>query len=92
METTERKLMKWINVRDGFPQDGQYVIVYAKNCSLKARMYNSADITYADFCQNQNEFFDIDSDVIKDVTHWMPLPNPPKDVTNWMPLPNLTKE
>ncbi len=61
--------MDWISVKDRLPERLQRVIVYA------------AGIILSDCCYLRDGFYDnntglkIDPDLI---THWMPLPEPPK--------------
>lgn len=69
--------MKWISVKEGLPQEGITVFVYSKE-------YSNDDPVLAYF--EDGEWIDIDFEespdfaIIKDpVTHWMPLPEPPKD-------------
>ncbi len=79
--------MKWISVKDQLPEDiddmcscpQDYFLVSMQNSSmigLATRYENKWDILNnegVDGCTGTNYF---DS---KDITHWMPLPKPPKD-------------
>jgi hypothetical protein len=71
--------MEWIKCSDKLPLDGQRVIVYALGAfDIGGRHINNVNIGYCHFfCHNRNTFEDCDSDDIKNVTHWMPLPQPP---------------
>jgi hypothetical protein len=55
---------KWISVKDELPEDGEYVLGY---------YYNGCDIF-----QFNGGFFLINLNRNRDITHWQPLPNPPK--------------
>lgn len=68
----------WISVKDRFPENGKMVIV---NCEY--------GVTFAEFMsfQHGNTLYYTnigignceDSNSVKNVTHWMPLPEPPKE-------------
>lgn len=57
---------EWIPVTERFPAQGQEVIVYAGN------ILSPVVMAY--------KFWDKDFDTWLHVTHWMPLPEPPKEV------------
>jgi hypothetical protein len=58
--------VKWIPVTERLPAQGQEVIVYAGN------ILSPVVMAY--------KFWDKDFDTWLHVTHWMPLPEPPKEV------------
>lgn len=61
--------VKWISVKDRLPDDCVEVLVYDTDCGIVIGWYNKKDdIFVAEF---MNE--------LDAVTHWMPLPEPPKD-------------
>lgn len=62
--------MEWISVKDGLPEDGKdYLVTDGDACMVAA--YNNGIKKW--------NFFVIDHYLdSKDVTHWMPLPEPPK--------------
>lgn len=61
--------MEWISVKDRLPEQGQEVLTYYN--LIAQGMY------YVD--QYPNEMTE-NGDIVKELTHWMPLPEPPKDI------------
>lgn len=69
-------MSEWISVKDGLPEVPQgyeqvQVIIWSEN-GLDVAWYQS----------NNNEFYDMAGwlgSEINGVTHWMPLPEPPKE-------------
>jgi len=59
--------MEWISVKDQLPKSPKFVIAYKKN-GLVLGLYFGADkeFRYGEISQTNQ------------VTHWMPLPSPPK--------------
>ena len=59
---------KWISVDEALPQDCTEVLIYDKECGIIMGWYNKKDKVWsADFvCE------------LETVTHWQPLPEPPK--------------
>ena len=73
-------VQKWIPVTERLPdEDGQYLAL--TKSYIKGQDYFEWLIYY----DPEIGFYDIDSELgdieMEDVTHWMPLPEPPKDVT-----------
>ena len=68
----EQKIeMEWISVEDRLPEDYQHILTYDGNCVEPGVFYEKSG------------FFELDkyeSDPLWAVTHWMPLPKPPKEV------------
>lgn len=70
--------MKWIKTSDRFPENDCYVIGYDKTENMVAEMkfhkyfgsYPNSDNYFK--CLYVDDFF-------KNVSHWMPLPEPPED-------------
>lgn len=63
---------KWISVKDRFPdKSGQYVVYgrYTKDCPMNV---------FEAFYDKKRKRFTSDYIISKDVTHWQPLPEPPK--------------
>jgi hypothetical protein len=58
--------MEWISVKDRLPENLDEVVIYVSDYGIDIAFYS-----------NQS-FFDYNSDGILSVTHWMPLPKPPK--------------
>ena len=62
---------QWINIKDELPKNDDYVLA-ADSCAIEIAYYNRYDdIWYAD------EF--VNSEWIDKITHWQPLPKPPKE-------------
>jgi hypothetical protein len=64
---------RWIRVEDGLPKDQQDVLIWAwgtdlKLCTYWVQGYSSVFSDGDGFCESPGEH----------VTHWMPLPEPPK--------------
>jgi hypothetical protein len=72
-------MSEWISVKDRLPVDGEYVLVYAKNGT---RRYKIDSAIYCEEKKYHWRFFDIPNYFGKYITHWMPLPEPPKDLDN----------
>ena len=71
----DKEMSKWINIKDGVPKHCQEVIVCWNNFASCKREIHAA--TYSgDF-----GYFYIHKAglAVKDITHWMPLPEPPKE-------------
>jgi hypothetical protein len=67
--------MKWINIKDELPEDVCDVLCYLEGRDeiMLLAYYPMLDSIREDF-----EFLDSDG-YMYDVTHWMPLPTPPKE-------------
>ena len=71
-------MMRWISVKDRLPEDyGRCIVLDGK------------EVEPANFIKEDSEEKKVfltpdtwDIDYIKGVTHWMPLPEPPKDAQN----------
>lgn len=64
---------KWISVKDRLPEDDQYCLVV---CSELTRNYKAV---IARYYLDEDGFYREDGDgSVKEPTHWMPLPDPPK--------------
>jgi len=62
--------MEWIKIKDRYPKDGQRVIFYFEVTGISIGKYFYRE-GYHCFCSPDGWLCD-------DVTHWMPLPDPPK--------------
>ena len=80
---------KWIPSGERLPEDRQRVLLFKQakygSCVMTAA-YSTCLESYCniDFCGvKRGGFFDYDSEAgyyeLRDVTHWMPLPEPPKE-------------
>ncbi len=59
--------IKWISVKDSYPEDDTYVLVYGSK-------YPDMAIVYYDGC-----CYNLGNDeVVVDITHWMSLPEAPE--------------
>ena len=67
-------MSEWIPVTDRLPEDGSDILAYAEN-GEDARIVpaNYDRGTWFDCCFNR---------VTENITHWMPLPEPPKEETH----------
>jgi hypothetical protein len=63
-------MMEWISVKDRLPEKNTTVIV----CSI-----SDGHIQIKDFKGDEKNWI---TNYLEKVTHWMPLPEPPKDSTN----------
>ena len=65
-------VQEWISVKDRLPENNQWALCFMKDKSFGT--FRVFQWNYIDWQWNDgNEWFDE-----KDVTHWMPLPRPPK--------------
>lgn len=62
-------IQKWIPVSERLPENDQYALCLFTDGSYHVFQWNYIDWMWNDGCEWWQE---------KDVTHWMPLPEPPK--------------
>lgn len=70
----EQEERRWIPVTERLPEDGKYVLCFMRDEELtlfRILKWGSVDWRWDDDCEWHYE---------TDVTHWMPLPEPPKEV------------
>lgn len=60
--------MEWVKVEDDLPDEGVWVLVHIKGYVIETAMYSELSQEF----QNGYEW-------LEGVTHWIPLPEPPKD-------------
>ena len=65
-------VQEWIPVKDRLPEDGGYVVCIAKRNPFSRFMPMVARIEKNGWVNPMTEQY------ISEVTHWMPMPNPPK--------------
>lgn len=65
-------VQEWISVKDGSPEVGGYVVCIAKRNPFSRFMPMVARIEKTGWVNPITEQY------ISEVTHWMPMPNPPK--------------
>ena len=71
----EMRRNKWVSVNDRLPNDGQDVLAY---------LYNGEETRIAPFNYDKGTWYDCVMNctvAINSITHWMPLPDPPKEVS-----------
>lgn len=62
--------MEWISIKDRLPYNFQEVIVYSEDGGVEAGVYYSEGCF--DYYDDSNRL------ILVNLTHWMPLPQPPK--------------
>ncbi|EIY8187153.1 TPA: DUF551 domain-containing protein [Escherichia coli] len=62
----------WISCSERMPDDGQHVIILCDGAFVLYAQYRDGE--FFDVVRNGEEFFETQS---RNVTHWMPLPEPP---------------
>ena len=67
------KMSEWISVKDKMPQPGRYVACIAKRNPFSRFMPMVARIEKNGWANPITEQY------ISEVTHWLPLPEPPKE-------------
>lgn len=65
----------WISCSERMPDDGQHVIILCDGASVLYAQYRDGE--FFDVVRNGEEFFETQS---RNVTHWMPLPEPPQEM------------
>ena len=68
----EQPVNQWISCKDKMPDDGVNVLISTGNKQISLAWYDS----------DRGRFYICDSDYnynLLDVSHWQPLPEPPKD-------------
>ncbi len=65
----------WISCSERMPDDGQYVIILCDGAFVLYAQYRDGE--FFDVVRNGEEFFETQS---RNVTDWMPLPEPPQEV------------
>ncbi|EFB1753123.1 DUF551 domain-containing protein [Escherichia coli] len=65
----------WISCSERMPKDGRHVIILCDGAFVLYAQYRDSE--FFDVVRNGEEFFETQS---RNVTHWMPLPEPPQEV------------
>jgi len=69
--------MEWISVNEALPEKDEYVILFDKSLSLVHEgKLSCSDYYYSDRVGYSKKATEDDG---CEITHWMPLPAPPKD-------------
>lgn len=71
--------MEWISVKDRLPEKDGWYLVFAPGYRGNRRIYGSRGMAYSNFKHNYKEHWGIERGWGGMVTHWMPLPEPPKE-------------
>lgn len=69
----------WISVEDRLPEDGQQVLTFFEITGVEIAKYQNLKGT-KDEIFGHNCFYNGKGYLTDDVTHWMPLPKPPKEM------------
>lgn len=79
--------MEWISVKDGLPNQDEYVLLYDKylNLTYEGKLLPS-DFYYSDR-GGYSKYIGEDCEI----THWMPLPEPPKVAMGRRDFPTSNK-
>lgn len=64
----------WISVKERLPEKEQKVLVFYKAIGEKNRIHN--DVIATNWRKSNGDFIPVRD---YEITHWMPLPEPPKD-------------
>jgi hypothetical protein len=73
---------RWISVEERLPEDNQNVIVFVQHPISGHHWLQIAHMLRAmgmDECQDDEWWIDSTGEVVYYITHWMPLPEPPKE-------------
>ena len=71
--------MDWIKIEDQVPEDGQLVLTYFEVLNNKIEISTYKNLVGTDReIFGHNLFYNKSGFLTDDVTHWMPLPDPPK--------------
>lgn len=84
--TTAAKVLRntaWISVKDRLPEQDGWYLVYAPGYWGNSRIYGLDGMAYSNFKNNYKDHWGIERGISRGgaviVTHWMPLPEPPKE-------------
>ena len=67
-----REQTRWIPVGERLPDENAGVFAVSED-----EVYGTRTVVQGDYCQGK--FLDLAGDDIENVTHWMPIPEPPED-------------
>jgi len=71
--------MEWISVKDKLPQDCANILYYERQCGVFKGFYSGGWHTDEDNLGVNGGGYITDEVSQELVTHWMPLPEPPKE-------------
>ena len=73
----------WISVKDRLPEQDGWYLVYAPGYWGNSHIYGLDGMAYSNFKNNYKDHWGIERGISRGgaviVTHWMPLPEPPKE-------------
>jgi len=74
VDTKTFEVLGWISVKERLPEDAKDVLVYSKEFDRFCMAFYDRSMSI------EGDWINIQSDcIIPSVTHWIPLPQPPKD-------------
>ena len=71
-------VQKWISVKDRLPEEGEYVLCVLKGFNYGGKIQVCKFVPADKF--KDKPYFEHFRNGFPSVTHWMPLPQPPKEV------------
>lgn len=71
-------MSNWINVDDKIPEIDQYVLTDCWSIAIFKGVLNNHPNFKDGTLDWERDYYDPFGDLIGNVTHWMPLPEPPK--------------
>jgi len=70
--------MEWIDVNDRLPEFGNYLVAYQNPSDINKRFYVITSWMVRGKWYYDNSGIEPAEDQTLKITHWMPLPEPPK--------------
>jgi len=72
--------VKWISVKDKMPDAGKDVLVYINGDDPEIDVsYHTFEVLHKENIWHYGNQLMFETSWFQEVTHWMPLPEPPKD-------------
>ena len=72
------RVQEWISVKDRLPEEGEYVLCVLKGFNYGGKIQVCKFVPADKF--KDKPYFEHFRNGFPSVTHWMPLPQPPKEV------------
>lgn len=76
-------MSEWISVKERLPEKDGWYLVYAPRYWGNSKIYGLDGLAYSNFKHNYKDHWGIERGTGRGwpgiVTHWMPLPDPPKE-------------
>ncbi len=74
-------MYNWISVKDRLPDKvGKYLTYSNKNCMVTVKNFLANNIYSENKEEHKLRFIVSNGKDDKNITHWMPFPDPPKDI------------